>query len=276
MPTLAYSCVSTPISSADFNNLLTTLEVDAATAWTILKVESSQAGYLPDRRPQILFESHQFHIHTGGVYDATNPDISKPAWVRDYAGGAGEYTRLAEAYALDAEAALMSASWGIGQVMGANFGQNPGFASAADLAGAACASEGAQLLQFQNFLVKKGVVPYLQAHDWVNVATLYNGSGQVATYANNLNVAYGGLQNPAHIPDLDVRAAQLYLRFLSDANQTPAWNPAAIDGIWGGHTQAALNAFQTAQGLPVTSSVDDQVLASLVAALPAAVDLDLS
>src|SRR5215470_19978803 len=89
--------------------------------WAVMHVESSGAGYLADRRPKILFERHLFHRATGGRFDATHPDISDPSAGGFGPGGAHQYSRLAEAVALDRQAALSSASWGLGQVLGSNF-----------------------------------------------------------------------------------------------------------------------------------------------------------
>src|SRR5262249_20105306 len=84
--------------------------------WTVLAVETKGFGFLTDRRPQILFERHIFHKLTNGRHDAGNADISN-ATPGGYVGGAGEYQRLEKAIALDRDAALKSASWGVGQVM---------------------------------------------------------------------------------------------------------------------------------------------------------------
>ena len=278
MPTIPYLCNSTPLTTDDFNAALNALGADAASVWSILEVESGKAGYLPDRRPQILFERAVFHTRTNGAYDATHPGISAPTW-GGYSGGAAEYTRLAEAYALDPDAALQSASWGIAQIMGFNF-SSAGYSSAADFVQDACASEGAQLRAFQSFLLHTGIAASLQAHDWDSVARKYNGPGQVAVYSGRLGTNYAQLLNPANQPDLSVRAAQLYLTFLANAQGNPSFSPGGIDGILGtpgrSHTLTALNAFQTAQGLATTTTVDSDVLASLAAALPAAGNLALS
>ncbi len=277
MSTLPYLCVAAPLTSADFNAALAALGADAASVWSILEVESGKAGYLPDRRPQILFERAIFHTRTAGQYDATNPGISAPTW-GGYSGGAAEYTRLAEAYALDPDAALQSASWGISQIMGFNFSP-AGYASAAAFVQDMCASEGAQLQAFQSFLLHTGIAVSLQAQDWDSVARKYNGPGQVAAYSQKLSENYAQLQDPTNLPNLDVRAAQLYLSFLASAQGDAAFNPGGVDGILGvpgrSHTLAALNAFQSAQGLAVTTTVDGDVLASLAAALPAAENLAL-
>jgi len=274
MATLPFPCTSVPLSSGDFNTAIGIFGSDAAAVWAILNVESGMAGYLPDRRPQILFERAIFHHRTNGAYDAANPGISAPTG-GGYLGGAAEYGRLGQAYALNPGVALQSASWGLGQIMGLNY-LPAGFDNAENFVQAACASESAQLQQFVSFLRQTGVAAPLQAHDWVTVAGKYNGPGQVGPYSRSLAASYAKLQAPRALPDLDVRAAQLYLRFLSSANSVPAWSPAAIDGIWGPNTQGALNAFQTAQGVAATGGVDVGVLASLVAALPAAVNLDLT
>ena len=74
---------------------------------------------MPDRRPQILFERHIFHRLTDGKFD--DGQISDPAAGGYGARGAAQYDRLALALAKDADAALQSASWGIGQIMGMNY-----------------------------------------------------------------------------------------------------------------------------------------------------------
>ncbi|MGA2249146.1 N-acetylmuramidase domain-containing protein [Terracidiphilus sp.] len=273
MATLPFPCTALPLSSADFQSTLNALGADAAAVWALLEVESGKAGYLPDRRPQILFERAVFHTRTKGQFDATHPGISAPTW-GGYSGGAAEYTRLAEAYALSPDDALQSASWGIAQVMGFNFSPS-GSSSAQAYVQAACASEGAQLQAFQSFLLHTGIAQALSAHDWNTVALHYNGSGQVAVYAGRLAANYAALQDPSKLPNLDVRAAQLYLTFLANSSNNAAFNPNGIDGLLGPGTLNALHAFQTAQGLAATSTIDDSTVATLTAALPAATNLAL-
>ena len=274
MATLPFPCTSLPLSSADFQSTLNVLQADAAAVWSLLEVESGKAGYLPDRRPQILFERAVFHTRTKGQFDATHPGISAPTW-GGYSGGAAEYTRLAEAYALSPDDALQSASWGIAQVMGFNFSPS-GANSAQDYVQGACASEGAQLHAFQNFLLHTGIAQALAAHDWNSVALHYNGSGQVAVYAGRLAANYATLQDPSKLPNLDIRAAQLYLTFLANSLKNPAFNPNGIDGLLGPGTLKALHAFQAAQGLAQTNTIGDDTVAALASALPAAGNLALS
>ena len=96
--------------------------VDAATLWAVLAIESSGFGFLPSRRPVILFERHIFHRLTAGKFDGEDSDISNPG-SGGYRGGAAEYARLDRASALDLDAALQSTSWGLGQLLGCHYEQ---------------------------------------------------------------------------------------------------------------------------------------------------------
>jgi len=62
------------------------------------------------------------------------------------------------------------------------------------------------------------------------------------------------------VPDLDIRAAQLYLTYLG-------FHPGPIDGIAGEHTMDALAQFETASGIQPTATIDDQRVAQLRDAL---------
>jgi len=76
---------------------------------------------------------------------------------------------LAEAIAKDQTAALQSASWGIGQIMGMNYRQ-AGFANVEDMVAAMSASEDNQLPAMGSFLASTGLQSPLQNHDWPAVA----------------------------------------------------------------------------------------------------------
>ena len=97
-----------PLSKAGFDTAIGALEAESASLWSVLKVETNGFGFLPDRRPKILFERHIFHKRTDGKFSAAHPDISNAA-SGGYSGGAAEYDRLARATKLDRGAALESA-----------------------------------------------------------------------------------------------------------------------------------------------------------------------
>ena len=94
-----------PLTQAGFDAAIARLEVSPAALWSLITVETRGFGYLPDRRPKILFERHIFHRRTDGEFDRTAPDISSPD-AGGYIGNEAEYNRLARAMELNRKAAL--------------------------------------------------------------------------------------------------------------------------------------------------------------------------
>lgn len=250
------------LDSTGLANVASALNVHAPEIWTVLHVETSGCGFLPDRRPQILFERHIFHKLTGGKFDASNPDISNPQPGGYGAGGANQYARLNTAYALNSDAALQSASWGIGQIMGENFAA-AGFPDVESMVAAMVDSESAQLNAFCSFLQSTKLAGPLQAHDWASFARGYNGPNYAENhYDSSLNGAFQQF-SAGPLPDLDVRAAQLYLT-------VRGFSPNGIDGIWGLHSSGAVTAFQASVGLSQTGQLDPQTMNALLPSAPPA------
>lgn len=244
-----------PLSSNGLAAAADRLHVGLPEIWAVLKVETSGCGYLADRRPQILFERHIFHHETQGRFDAADPDISASTAGGYGASGAHQYDRLGRAIAFDRLAALKSASWGIGQVMGNNAAL-VGFADVETMVRAMVASEDAQLAAMLGYCVKTGIDRALQARDWAKFAHGYNGP----SYANNAydtKLAQAFAQLTAHgTPDLGIRAAQVYLRY-------HGFDPGPVDGAMGDRTRNALKAFQHGAAIPETGLADDRTLAAL-------------
>ncbi|HVC62748.1 MAG TPA: N-acetylmuramidase domain-containing protein [Acetobacteraceae bacterium] len=223
--------------------------------WAVISVETSGCGFLPDRRPKILFERHIFHRLTDGRYDAQAPDISQPSAGGYGAPGAHQYDRLAAARQLDEAAALQSASWGLGQVLGNNF-TPAGFPDVAGMVAAIVASEDGQLLAMAAFVANSGMAPALSQHDWAAFARGYNGLDYAANNYDGLLQHFYGLYTPGPTPDLQVRAAQMYLTYRGFA-------PGSIDGVAGPRTAAAVRAFQATAGIAQTGQIDDALLSRL-------------
>jgi hypothetical protein len=118
--------------------------IKAAELWTVPTVETSGYGFLPDRRPKILFERHIFSRETESQFDASNPDISDRTPGGYGTGEANQYNRLQQALALDRKSTLRSTSWGIGQVMGFN-AEIAGYNDVEALVNAMTVSENEQL-----------------------------------------------------------------------------------------------------------------------------------
>jgi hypothetical protein len=226
--------------------------------WTVLAVETSGCGFLPDRRPQILYERHIFHRLTQGRYD--DGDISSPVPGGYGPRGAAQYERLARAIAKDRNAALQSASWGIGQIMGENF-QAAGFSSVEDMVAAMCRSEDQQLAAMAGFLIHCGLQTSLRVHDWTSFALGYNGPNYaINRYDFRLNGEFQKFSGGT-LPDLNARAAQLYLTYLG-------FHPGPIDGVAGAQTLAAFAEFAAKHGLPDGGVFSPATVAALQQALP--------
>ena len=243
------------LSQAGLNQAAQAVGVELPALWAVMTVETKGCGFLPDRRPQILFERHIFHRRTHGLFDAQAPDLSNAVAGGYGAGGAFQHDRLQRAMQLDREAALESTSWGLGQVMGFN-AADAGYADVEAMVVAMGASEDAQLGAMIGFITKNSLATYLQQSDWAGFASRYNGSDfQKNDYDGKLSRAHSRfLAGP--LPSLDVRAAQLYLTYLG-------YNAGGVDGWYGVNTQKALIKFQNDQGLPPVGRLDAATLARL-------------
>ena len=249
-----FTGAATPLTVRGIEACADTLSVHPAELWTVLQVETRGCGFFADRRPVILFERHIFSRRTQGRFDAQAPDLSN-AKAGGYAGGVAEYGRLERALALDAPAALMSASWGLGQVMGFH-ASDLGYGSVEQFVSRMVESEDAQLAALAAFIQKNGLAKALKTHDWATFARGYNGPAYATNqYDKKLAEAYRRLSTKSP-PDVSVREGQLRLLFLG-------FEPGTPDGALGSHTKAALKKFQAQQQLPLTAVFDAPTLDAL-------------
>lgn len=147
-----------------------------------LDVEASGSGYDKGGRPKMLFEYHKFykHVRSDKRAQAVAQKLACVNW-GDIPYPLDSYPVLQKAMLLDPEAALLSASWGIAQVMGENFvaaGYDTVFAMVQayiDL------GEAEQLESAVRFIKYNHLDDELRAHNWAAFARGYNGSA----YAKN-------------------------------------------------------------------------------------------
>lgn len=232
----------------------------------VVDVETSGSGFLSDRRPRILSERHYFHRRTDGRFDAAYPAISS-ASPGGYAGGAAEYARLEQMMQLDRVAAFESTSWGLPQIMGANY-RLAGYADAESMVAAFCSSEDEQLLAMARFIVAAHLDDELRREDVAGFSEGYNGKNYVVNHYDKRIIA-----------DL------ARIRIMAGASQAQAWpaarqlmakvqaslnlhgfGPLDPDGWAGPKTSAALSKFQAQQGLPKTAQADGSTVAALLGA----------
>lgn len=146
-----------------------------------LDVETRGSGFDAQGRPAMLFEPHVFYsqVPKDKRQRAVNEGLAYPKWgTKPYPKES--YTRLLKAIAIDETAALKSASWGLGQVMGFNH-VAAGYATVQDMVTAFMADEEHHLAAAVAFIKANRLDDELRRHDWAGLARGYNGSG----YAKN-------------------------------------------------------------------------------------------
>ncbi|WP_128254448.1 N-acetylmuramidase family protein [Falsirhodobacter deserti] len=165
----------------------------------VIEVETAGGGYDSQGRPRMLFEPHVFwrELPAAKRKGAERAGLAYPVWgTRPYPKDS--YQRLALARLLDNTAALRSASWGMGQIMGFNH-KAAGYDTVQGMVAAFMDSEAAQLEAMVNFIRSEGLDDELRRHDWSAFARGYNGAGYARHgYHTRLAAAYAKW---ARIPD---------------------------------------------------------------------------
>lgn len=165
------------LTRADFEASAGRLNCEWEALAAAAEVESSAAGaFAADGRPNICFERHLFSRKTASRFDTSHPDVSSRS-PGAYPGAQDErWAQLAAAYALDAEAALQSTSFGRFQILGQYFA-TLGLPNAHDYVAKLARSERDQLEAFEGFVRAAGLADELQRRDWVGFVSRYNGPG---------------------------------------------------------------------------------------------------
>jgi len=206
--------VDKKLSDEDYEQASKLLNCETAAIKAVISVETGgRGGFLlnadiPEREnnlndyseyPVILFEGHIFYkqlkkkgIKPEDYINENTKDIIYKSWTKAYYGTKwDEYMRLEKAYEIDEEAALLSCSYGLGQIMGFNYNAC-GYNTVDEFVNDMQISEGKQLLAFCNF-IKSNAKLYksLKAKDWATFAYNYNGPEYYKnSYDKKLEKAY--------------------------------------------------------------------------------------
>ncbi|MCT7375474.1 N-acetylmuramidase domain-containing protein [Chelativorans salis] len=222
--------------------------------------------------PLIRFEGHYFDRRlTGEKRDrARREGLAHPnaGAVKNPAGQAARWRLLARAMEIDAEAALESTSWGLGQVMGAHW-QWLGFKTVKGLVGLARKDAAGQIELMARYVEKAGLVDELQRKDFSAFARGYNGPGFAKHgYHTKMARAYERLSGAK-----PVSAATGMLRMGSKGARVlelqvllrRAGHAVEVDGDYGPATKDAVMAFQRAGGLAVDGVAGPETMRALQA-----------
>lgn len=140
-----------------------------------IAVETRGTGFDDLGRPRILFERHKFYANLPASKRAA---AVAAGLANKTPGGYGkeseQYPKLKRACEIDETAALKSASWGLGQVLGSNYA-DCGYATVQDFVAAMMADEESQLKASVDFIKANHLDDELRRHDWAGFAAGYNG-----------------------------------------------------------------------------------------------------
>jgi hypothetical protein len=193
--------MSERLTDADFARAAAALDVEVAAIKAVAEVESAGKGFLPDGRPEILYEAHIFHKESKGAHanakDRRGVKLSSPTWNRALYGATGtaQHDRYEDARAFDADAANKACSWGLFQILGQNhaacgFDSSQAFVDALWTGGAP-----AHLDAFVAFIKANKLDAALRRKDWKSFAAEYNGPAYAQNaYDKKMAAAYARLK----------------------------------------------------------------------------------
>lgn len=179
------------LDDVDLPRIGATINVGEDHIHAVLDVESRGSGFDTLGRPTLLFEPHIFWRELGPGKErdtAVRLGLAYPTWRRDYPRDS--YPRLKAAIEINETAALRSASWGLGQVMGFNH-EAAGWPTVQAFVAAMCDDEENHLRAMINFIRSKRLDDEIRRRDWRGFALGYNGTGyEKNDYHNRLARAY--------------------------------------------------------------------------------------
>lgn len=184
-----------PLTEAAFVQAAQALGCELPAVKAVAEVESRGAAFDPQGRPTILYERHVFarNCRPAGRFDASHPDLSAPRGYGPggYGGREQQWQRLGKAHALDAQAALKAASWGMFQILGENHSAC-GHATVESFVQAMTISQLEHLQAFVRFVASHRLrLQALRTLDWASFALYYNGKNYAQfSYDKKMAAAY--------------------------------------------------------------------------------------
>jgi len=196
---MIYDGSETRLQPGDLPRLATTIGCTEAHLRTVIEVETSGKGFDSQRHVSFLFEPHIFYRNLKGaqLQEAIQKGLAYKFWK-----GPGSYPKtpqlrwqqFQEAAALNETAAICSASWGLGQIMGSEFAE-AGYPSPQAMLVAFYKSEAEQVQGMINLIRHRGLDADLRNFPDMTAcrhfALKYNGAAyEKNNYHNKLHDAY--------------------------------------------------------------------------------------
>ena len=283
------------LQSIDISRLAATIGCGEDHLHAVMEVETRGGGFDAHGRVKMLFEPHVFYRELSGPAreQAVKAGLAYPRW-GEQPYPRDSYTRLNRAMEIDAEAALRSCSWGLGQIMGFNC-KLAGYQRVQQMVEAFLDDEATHLAAMVQFLISSGLDDDLRREDWRGFARGYNGSGYAKHgYHIKLKAAFDKWQripdtpftpddidrtepnpNPPNDPVLVTRGMPLRKGMRGPDVENLQGMLAALgypngkrDGIFGTLLRGAVVAFQSDNDLVADGQVGELTWAALHSATP--------
>lgn len=166
--------------------------VGARALAALVDVETRGAGFYANGLPVILLERHYVARLCTAGQAAQLPASVCNTTRGGYVGGIGEWDRFETVARVSLNVAIQSCSWGLGQIMGANW-QGMGYPSPQAFLDDAALNETVQIRQIARFVrMTPGLIAALNLQDWPTVARLYNGPASIG-YDTKLAASFANI-----------------------------------------------------------------------------------
>lgn len=250
----------------------------------VMDVETAGGGFDAHGRPKMLFEPHVFYRNLSGAKRAAaiQAGLAYARWgERPYPKDS--YPRLLKAMEIDETAALKSASWGLGQILGENY-EAAGYDTVQDMVRDFTLDEDNHLEAMIRFIKERHLDDELRAHNWAGFARGYNGAQYAKhNYHGRLAAAYAKWRRIKDTPydgktQSEAKPAPKRLLTKDDVKKLQGhlnrlgYNAGAEDGKVSDLTTRAIASFQKANDLKVTGEFDEATIAAIPTGKPRVVE----
>lgn len=269
------------LQQGDVGNAAREVGIETAALLAFLEVEAAGRGFDSRGRLKLLTEAHIFYKYLPANMRAAAVDagLAWPKW-RAGAYNFDVYARFNAMISFQSWAAFMSASYGLGQIMGFNH-NDAGHRTAREMYDYAKRGEREQLTQLVRLMKAWGIADSIRGRDltvadnWRAAAKRYNGSGYATHgYHTKMAKAYIKHSGQLHSPVINTSPILRFgnkgeaVRALQTDLQTLGYKFASgIDGRFGAETRRHVVSFQTMRDLVPDGFVGKETQAAIALAL---------
>lgn len=216
-----------PLDDIDLPRIGYRIKVGEDEIHAVMDVEAAGGAWDSKGRPKLLFEPHRFYknLPADKLAGAVSAGLAYKTW-GEQPYPKDSYPRLIEAMKIDETAALKSASWGLGQVLGENY-QAAGYDTVQAFVLAMLDDAEAHLDAMVSFIIANNLDDELRAHNWAGFARGYNGSGYAKNaYHTKLAAAFAKWSKIKDTPWSPAAPAALPMTPVVAPAPEPEWQPA--------------------------------------------------